>query len=412
MRWEFEKGGLIVFAISMLTNAFSLLFQIAAGRSLPVADYGTLNFLLALVLVLTVPALALGQSVSRDVASWAAAGSPGRMSGTLKNAASFAGFYSVAAGAALLLVFRLTDAPALIPVLLVFIIALTCYAAPLIGVAQGLQMSAAMVVGYLLVALFKFAGALLTGTLSGILLMNLAGCAAAFCCLYLLLARRSRECRLTAIAAADRAAADYRYLLSACLLNVLFMYMPNCDALLLRWIYGDHALGLYSPAMNFGRMVCYIASPVSVSLFSFTLKEEKALAGNSLRLYLKALAFILGISLLFLLFTAVWGERLIILLFGDRYTSGARYLVPAILLGISVSLCSLAMYYQLAVGRLKPLLGSFAAGAAAASVIIPRASPDAQLLITGLTAVFFAVFMVNFVIVAARGRMDSGIKPE
>jgi O-antigen/teichoic acid export membrane protein len=406
MRWEFEKGGLIVFAISMLTNAFSLLFQIAAGRSLPVADYGTLNFLLALVLVLTVPALALSQSVSRDVASCAAAGPPGRMSGTLKNAGALAGLYSIAAGAALLLVFRLTDAPALIPVFLVFIVALTCYAAPLIGVAQGLQMSAAMVVGYLLIALFKFTGALLTGSLSGILLMNMAGCAVAFCCLYLLLARRSPECRLTAVAAADRAVADYRYLLSACLLNFLFMYMQNCDALLLRWIYGDYVLGVYSPAMNFGRMVCYIASPVSVSLFSFTLKE-KALAGNSLRLYLKALAFILGISLLFLLFTAVWGERLIILLFGDRYTSGARYLVPAILLGISVSLCSLAMYYQLAIGRLKPLLGSFAAGAAVASVIIPRVAPDPRLLIAGLTAVFFAVFMVNFVIVAARGSMDA-----
>jgi O-antigen/teichoic acid export membrane protein len=405
MQREFERSGLIVFAISMLTNVFSLLFQISAGRALSVADYGTLNFLLSLILLLNVPSLALAQSVSRDVASSAAAGSHTLTSSVLKNAGVLAGIYSIALGTAAGLIVRLTGALAphtFLPALLVGIAALTCFTAPLIGVAQGLQMPFAMAAGYLIIALFKFAGALLNGTLTGILLLNLAGCTAALGCLYILLKRQRREYHLIAVAAAARAKIDYRYLLSSCLLNFLFMYIQNCDVLLIQWFYADYTLGMYSPAMNFGRMVCYISSPVGVALFSFTLKEQER-AGNSLVLYIKSIAFILGISLLFLLFIAVCGDRLLYWLYGGRYTASALYLVPAVLLGIGVSLCSLAMNRQLAVGRLKLLLGSFVGGSAVGSGISYVAA-DSQFLIAGLTAVFFLVFIVNFVSAVVRGK--------
>ena len=52
---EFERNSLAVFAITMIANVLSYLYQIVMGNVLPPADYGTVNTLLSLSVVVGVP---------------------------------------------------------------------------------------------------------------------------------------------------------------------------------------------------------------------------------------------------------------------------------------------------------------------------------------------------------------------
>ena len=48
---EFERNSLVVFAITMIANVLSYLYQIVMGNVLTPADYGTVNTLLSLSVV-------------------------------------------------------------------------------------------------------------------------------------------------------------------------------------------------------------------------------------------------------------------------------------------------------------------------------------------------------------------------
>ena len=52
---EFERNSLVVFAITMIANVLSYLYQIVMGNMLTPADYGTVNTLLSLSVVVGVP---------------------------------------------------------------------------------------------------------------------------------------------------------------------------------------------------------------------------------------------------------------------------------------------------------------------------------------------------------------------
>ena len=52
---EFERNSLVVFAITMIANVLSYLYQIVMGNVLTPADYGTVNTLLSLSVVVGVP---------------------------------------------------------------------------------------------------------------------------------------------------------------------------------------------------------------------------------------------------------------------------------------------------------------------------------------------------------------------
>ena len=50
------KNGIYIFIFSMSANFFNYLFQIAMGRLLTVSEYGTLNSLFSILLIISVPA--------------------------------------------------------------------------------------------------------------------------------------------------------------------------------------------------------------------------------------------------------------------------------------------------------------------------------------------------------------------
>ncbi len=62
------RNGIIIFLFAMTGNFFSYLFQIAMGRGLSVVDYGTLNSLLSLLVVISVPSGALKIFSAKNVA--------------------------------------------------------------------------------------------------------------------------------------------------------------------------------------------------------------------------------------------------------------------------------------------------------------------------------------------------------
>ena len=73
---EFERNSAIVFAISMLANVVTYLYQIVMGNLLSPADYGTINTLLSLSIVVGVPSGIISTLVATYTAKYQAVGKP------------------------------------------------------------------------------------------------------------------------------------------------------------------------------------------------------------------------------------------------------------------------------------------------------------------------------------------------
>lgn len=73
---EFERNSAIVFAISMLANVVTYLYQIVMGNLLSPADYGTINTLLSLSIVIGVPSGIISTLVATYTAKYQAVGKP------------------------------------------------------------------------------------------------------------------------------------------------------------------------------------------------------------------------------------------------------------------------------------------------------------------------------------------------
>ena len=73
---EFERNSAIVFAVSMLANVVTYLYQIVMGILASQADYGTINTLLSLSIVVGVPSGIISTLVATYTAKYQAVGKP------------------------------------------------------------------------------------------------------------------------------------------------------------------------------------------------------------------------------------------------------------------------------------------------------------------------------------------------
>ena len=92
---EFERNSAIVFAISMLANVVTYLYQIVMGNLLSPADYGTINTLLSLSIVVGVPSGIISTLVATYTAKYQAVGKPELIGGFMHKMLRAAGLCGV-----------------------------------------------------------------------------------------------------------------------------------------------------------------------------------------------------------------------------------------------------------------------------------------------------------------------------
>lgn len=380
---NFETNSMVLFIFMMGANVCNYLFQVVAGRLLPVGEYGTLNTLMSLITCFSIPNGITSMAAARYVALQGGMGG-GRaapVAGPLLRCGAAAALCIALAGA--LLAAPLARALHLGSPLLVCgcaaVAAANAIAAAMYGILQGLQLflpygvqglvgaGCKLAVGALLIALGYGAGGAVAAMLLGGALTVL------YCGFYI------RGYLAQAVRCKGESAAGFgglaRPALGMAAAQGCTTALANGDILLAKAFFDDGVAGAYSSAMVIGKIAMYVSTAVVAALFPMAVEEHGKGHGTK-KLFARALLYGGGSSALMALGMGLFGGRVVGMLFGQKYLGAAQYLPAVCMFVVPLAFLTIIMNYVLAVGRAGFFVGSTLAAMAAMLALAGRFHAD------------------------------------
>ncbi len=346
-----------LFATSMLSNVFAYGFQVAMGRLLTPAEYGFLNSLLAVFVVLSVPLATVPMVLARRTAEYAAKKDFSRIRSLFGLAyrriglAGLLGLIAFTLGARFMADYL--HSPSVAPVLILGLCAASSFAVPInTAVLQGLQdykwlgINAGLAgpVKFFLCVALVLAGFGVNGVLAGMVLTNLA--------LWLLAYVPIRRHLLRGAVGAGHVVHQLSFarVLPVFTANLGFAVLSQADMVLVARYFPAREAGMYASAAILGRSVMYVPGAFVQALFPMV-SEHHALNRDSRHLLLKALGATLALSgsgaALFFFF-----PKLILgAFFGARYAEAAPVLRYFGLAMLPMAFLLVLMNYSIAKGE-------------------------------------------------------------
>lgn len=355
---EFERNSLTVFAISMIANVLSYLYQIVMGNMLTPADYGTVNTLLSLSVVVGVPSGVVAALTATYTAKYHAHGETAALAAFMHRmlrAAAVLAAAVFAVGALLSLpiahVLQI-DEPWYVTTVMI-LVASNCLGPVFSSTLQGVK----RFVPYSMNSVLSFALRLLLGTafvwlgwgIAGALAaLILSACLAMLYCLYksrdLFFAPKTEQLHL------DRDEVR-RYFVSTFWFQLFLLLMANGDVLLIKTFAADPAeVGIYSSGSVIGKISLYLANAIVPVLLPMV--AERQSTGHDTRQLLKrAMLWGGGVAVVCAVGMNVVGRPLIGLLFGERYLAAIDLLLPISFYVVPVACLTILINYLMPLGR-------------------------------------------------------------
>ena len=134
-------------------------------------------------------------------------------------------------------------------------------------------------------------------------------------------------------------------------INFALMVYMNMDIFIVKHYCGENESGLYSSALLFGRIIYYVATTIGTMLLPIVagetdIKERKKALCNALR----AMSFF-AISCIALVYLS--RGFLITFLFGSSYSESSKYILIAMIISFSLSVCTIGANYSVGIGMVK-----------------------------------------------------------
>ena len=331
-------------------------FQVLMGRMLSTQEYGLFSAMMALIIVLAAPLGTLLMVISRKISEYRArqdVGSIAHFYYSINIRASVVG--ALIFGVYLLFAPQIQSylkAPSVIPVYLLGAL-LFLSIPPAINNAflQGLQrfiwLSASGSFGTLLKIIFAtvlvWLGYGLEGALGGTILAVIAGWLITYGALHRpLAAGRGKPFQAAHL--------SIKPALSVLAANVAFAAMTQLDIVLVNYYFPAHEAGLYAAASILGKAVMYLPGGIAAALFPMV-AENQALSQSSAHLMLQAVGFTALLSGVGAVFYFLFGERIIVLLYGENYRGAGDVLKFYGFAIFPMALVMVAEYFLIAQGR-------------------------------------------------------------
>ena len=354
---SFEKQTTFMFVATTLSNILAYLFQGYMGRHLSPADYGTLYTLLALMMIVSVPAATIRTVITKYTSHFKAHNQYGKIRflffRSLKKLSLYGGIGFLIFIALSGQIARFQQIPTRTPVVIVGFILLFSVVTPAAGgIVQGLQR-------------FNYLGwSLISGTLlrliSGIILviigLGVNGALSAsiigmlFSLFIIFLPLRSLFQGKTNERVEFKEI--YRYSAPVILSLLCFVMLTNVDAVLVKHFFHPTEAGNYSAAALVGRIILFLPMAIAVVMFPKTSelyaqnKDSSLILKKSL-LYAGLLAG--GTALVCLLF-----PRLpLLLLWGNRFQVSTPLVGKFAVAMTFFSLVNILFFYQLSIHRFR-----------------------------------------------------------
>ena len=365
----------LVFFFVMTGNFFNYLFQIAMSRSLSVSDYGTLNSLLSLLVITSIPSGALtafsAKNISHNLAGGDIQGVRKFIKYTLLRTFLYdclflavfvigipflmkfmkidSYFYYIITGSAIFLIFP-------------FSLLLGSLQGSRMYLSLGLFSSISSVIKFALAVALVYAGLKVTGALFSVAVSPLIITAAGVFVLFSYLKHGRAEAEEKHIVAGKTGENGLKtgrfYFLSLFLVLLFYTFFTNIDLITVKHFFPAYKTGIYSVADILGKIILYF--PAAVVLVMFPEVSHAHATNNKTKHILLKTIFITFLMCSFLeIFYILFPDKIISFLMGAKYISSAPLLT---LYGLSMfpfAFINIFINYFMAVNNSKILISMF-----------------------------------------------------
>lgn len=350
------KASTILLIALFIQSFFNYGFHFSMGRLLSVEDYGDLGAINSLINVLAVPCLTVLFVVSKFISTYKAEGDISKMKYLyefLIKRVSLLGIFAFGSIAvASVFLKEYLNMASVVPVIILGIgVVSMFYLQTIMGVVKGLQKFNAYAINLILYGGLKFlialvlvyAGFELSGAVSGLSFMPLI--LSVVFAIYLNSLFKGQKKHVIPLGKKM-----LRYGIFVFVANAILMGLVFSDILIAPSFFNDFDMGLYASAGTIGRTVFFIPATIVLALFPMVAEGYAKKAGTRGAL-IKGLSLALGLGLLVSMVFYIWGEQIILLVYGARYNGAGIILNYYGFALIPISLINVFMNYELAKER-------------------------------------------------------------
>ena len=368
-------NGAMIFIFVMAGNFFNYLFQIAMSRSLSVPDYGTLNSLLSLLVITSVPSGALTAFSAKNISGNLATGDVPGVRKFMKNTviktflydclflAIFIAcipflmkfmridsyFYYIITGIAIFLIFP-------------FSLLLGSLQGSRMYLSLGLFSSLSSIIKFILAVALVYAGLNLAGALFSVAVSPLIIIAAAAIVLFSYLKRKQDKGNEKHIAVDKTEENGLKtgrfYFLFLFFVLLFYTFFTNIDLITVKHFFPAYKTGIYSVADILGKIILYFPSAIVLVMFP-EVSHAHATNNKTKHILLKTI-FVTFLMCSFLeTFYILFPDKIISFLMGAKYITSAPLLT---LYGLSMfpfAFINIFINYFMAINNSKILIPMF-----------------------------------------------------
>lgn len=358
---EFEKSSIVLFILMMGANVCNYLFQIVMGNMMTVEDYGTVNTVMGIVGVLSVPTTIVTMISARYIAMGDAEESEEDIAEVLRVMFTFVGIVS-----GILIIVGVLGAGKISGM---FNLKTNIYVVGAFGLAvvnlinsvsagtlQGLKKFFPYGVQTVLVSggklIFSVILVYLGWRVLGVMLSVAGGILMAIFYgikhigLYI---KKAIKYKGTGNINTKE---FVKYAAGTIVAQGCIIAFTNGDILLVKAYFTDEQTGIYSSSMVIGKIAMYLTTAIVAALFPMAVEKFQK-GEDTIGLFKKALFYGGGMTTACAIGMVVFGKYVIGILFGARYENAIEYLPYVCMYVVPLTFLTICMNYQLAVGKAK-----------------------------------------------------------
>jgi O-antigen/teichoic acid export membrane protein len=406
---ELERGSAIIFVLTMVANLCNYVYHLVMGKLLTTADFGTLNVLLSLTVIVSVPASVLQYVVVKFVAHYQALEQRWNVNLTVRRFLKIGFMLSAAIvllGAALsrpvAAILKIDQIGYVIATFAV--VSINCITPSLSGALQGLKRFAAFSMTSILSTLGKLVGGVvfvllgfgLYGNIIGIWL----GCAAAivYCVIVLKNELVKPDEQNTPLARRDM----FGYAKNVLWVQLITTVLANGDILLVKaFAKTPEDVGIYASGMVIAKIAMYMSTSVVSALFPMV-AEQQARRQSTLPLLRRAMLLGGGLCALCAVGINLFGKPIILMLFGQRYAQAFPILLPISCYIVVIMFVTILINYLTARGETGFLSLSFGIGILCILVVTWLYHDSISQMLYTMALILLAVFLLNVFVMLRR----------
>lgn len=394
---NFAKNSLIVFTLTTFGSALNYLCQILMGRFFSVSNYGIVNAIFSLTVIVSVigstASMILSKIISENRKS-----SPNLCYKILSVVNSIC--IVILLGSIILspLFVHILNWNYLTVILAVISLVTSIYPIVYQGIFGGLDKFISLGLYTLIIPIIKILSLVL------IILLNISGINEVYSILLAIIFGNIISLMVGYIITkihikeTKKSAKKIRYIWqeykNVFYANILIMFLMNIDILYLTFFYDSETIGLYSSVLVFGKMIYYFVTALVTVMLPLISKNKKDSKYVTKMLY-KTLTYTIILTIIFLIPTNVFGKNILNLVFGSKYDSAIIYLKYASLISLSYSLNLILLNYLTGINKVKFLKKTLMIGSILAVIILTIMNNYKYISLITIFLINISIFIIN-----------------